>query len=62
MQSDGASRGLSKIGVVAVAPGDGFRALFPSMGAAAIVEGGQTMNPSRPGHPGRDRLGRATRS
>jgi uncharacterized protein len=40
------SRGLSKIGVVAVSPGPGFRALFSSMGAAAIVEGGQTMNPS----------------
>jgi hypothetical protein len=38
--------GLSKIGVVAVSPGPGFRALFTSMGAAAIVEGGQTMNPS----------------
>jgi DAK2 domain fusion protein YloV len=38
--------GLSKIGVVAVSPGAGFRALFTSMGAAAIVEGGQTMNPS----------------
>jgi DAK2 domain fusion protein YloV len=40
------SRGLSKIGVVAVSPGIGFRALFSSMGAAAIVDGGQTMNPS----------------
>ena len=40
------TRGLSKIGVVAVSPGAGFRALFSSMGAAAIVEGGQTMNPS----------------
>lgn len=40
------NRGLSKIGVVAVSPGPGFRALFSSMGAAAIVEGGQTMNPS----------------
>jgi DAK2 domain fusion protein YloV len=39
-------RGLSNIGVVAVSPGAGFRALFTSMGAAAIVEGGQTMNPS----------------
>jgi DAK2 domain fusion protein YloV len=38
--------GLSRIGVVAVSPGPGFRALFTSMGAAAIVEGGQTMNPS----------------
>lgn len=38
--------GLSKIGVVVVSPGAGFRALFSSMGAAAIVQGGQTMNPS----------------
>lgn len=38
--------GLSSIGVVAVSPGPGFRALFTSMGAAAIVGGGQTMNPS----------------
>ena len=38
--------GLSKIGVVAVSPGPGFRALFTSMGAASIVEGGQSMNPS----------------
>jgi DAK2 domain fusion protein YloV len=39
-------RGLSTTGVVAVTMGAGFRALFSSMGAAAIVEGGQTMNPS----------------
>jgi dihydroxyacetone kinase-like predicted kinase len=39
-------RGLSTTGVVAVTMGSGFRALFASMGAAAIVEGGQTMNPS----------------
>jgi len=39
-------RGLSTIGVATIAPGRGFRALFTSMGAAAIVEGGQTMNPS----------------
>jgi DAK2 domain fusion protein YloV len=32
--------------VVAVAAGDGNRVLFESMGAASIVEGGQTMNPS----------------
>jgi len=38
--------GLSSIGVVVVSPGAGFRALFSSMGAAAIVQGGQTMNPS----------------
>jgi hypothetical protein len=32
--------------VVAVVAGDGNRALFESLGAATIVEGGQTMNPS----------------
>ncbi len=35
-----------KIGVVAVVPGAGFQELFRGMGAAALVEGGQTMNPS----------------
>lgn len=39
-------RGLSKIGVIAVSPGPGFKALFTSMGAAAIIDGGQSMNPS----------------
>ena len=33
-------------GVVAVVAGDGNRALFESLGATKIVEGGQTMNPS----------------
>ncbi len=35
-----------QIAVVAVAPGTGFARVFASLGAAAIVEGGQTMNPS----------------
>ena len=35
-----------QIAVVAVAPGPGIAAVFASLGAAAIVEGGQTMNPS----------------
>jgi len=34
------------IGVVAVAAGSGMREVFKSLGAAAIVPGGQTMNPS----------------
>ena len=38
--------GLSKIGVIAVSPGPGFKALFTSMGAAATIDGGQSMNPS----------------
>ena len=35
-----------QIGVVAVSPGPGFTRLLASMGAAAIVSGGQTNNPS----------------
>jgi hypothetical protein len=34
------------IGVVAVSPGKGISRIFASLGVAAIVEGGQTMNPS----------------
>jgi fatty acid kinase len=36
----------STSGVVAVVVGDGNRRLFESLGAAKIIEGGQTMNPS----------------
>jgi uncharacterized protein len=35
-----------QIGVVVVSPGIGISRIFASLGAAAIVEGGQTMNPS----------------
>ena len=35
-----------QIGVVVVSPGHGISRVFASLGAAAIVEGGQTMNPS----------------
>jgi hypothetical protein len=35
-----------QIAVVAVAPGIGIARVFASLGAAGIVEGGQTMNPS----------------
>jgi hypothetical protein len=35
-----------QIAVVAVAPGQGIARVFASLGVAAIVEGGQTMNPS----------------
>lgn len=35
-----------QIAVVAVAPGSGLARVFASLGVAAIVEGGQTMNPS----------------
>ncbi len=34
------------IAVVAVSPGIGFSRIFASLGAAAIIKGGQTMNPS----------------
>ncbi|MEA3309137.1 MAG: DAK2 domain-containing protein [Chloroflexota bacterium] len=34
------------IGVVAVAAGEGMVQIFQSLGAAAVVQGGQTMNPS----------------
>jgi hypothetical protein len=57
-QMEGIDRGASKdrlelanleagqIAVVAVSPGVGISRVFASLGAAAIVEGGQTMNPS----------------
>lgn len=35
-----------QIAVVAISPGKGLSKIFASLGAAAIVEGGQTMNPS----------------
>jgi len=34
------------IGIVSVAPGDGFREILGSLGADSVVSGGQTMNPS----------------
>ena len=37
---------LKKYGFVAVAAGDGLAEIFRSLGADAMVEGGQTMNPS----------------
>ncbi|NIP98740.1 MAG: hypothetical protein GWO24_37175, partial [Akkermansiaceae bacterium] len=35
-----------QIATVAVAPGQGIARVFASLGVAALVEGGQTMNPS----------------
>ena len=35
-----------QIAVVVVSPGDGLSRIFASLGAAAVVKGGQTMNPS----------------
>jgi fatty acid kinase len=37
---------LCGIGTVVVAPGQGLRQVFESLGASAVVSGGQTMNPS----------------
>lgn len=37
---------LAKIGVVAVSQGDGFSEILTNLGVMAIVNGGQTMNPS----------------
>lgn len=36
----------SEFGIVTVAMGSGLKALFESLGAAVVIEGGQTMNPS----------------
>ena len=36
----------SQIGVIAVASGEGLARVFASLGAVAVVRGGQTMNPS----------------
>lgn len=36
----------SSISIVAVAPGDGLKKVFESLGASYVVSGGQTMNPS----------------
>jgi uncharacterized protein len=36
----------TEVGIVAVAPGDGFAAIFHSLNVDAVVGGGQTMNPS----------------
>ena len=38
--------GAKQLGVVAVAPGTGFREIFRGLGVDQVVEGGQTMNPS----------------
>jgi len=36
----------SKVGIVAVVPGQGLQRVFESLGVNAVVSGGQTMNPS----------------
>ena len=37
---------MLETGVVAVVPGAGNKRLFESYGAARVIEGGQSMNPS----------------
>jgi DAK2 domain fusion protein YloV len=41
-----AAEGVDRIGVIAVVPGPGLQRVFESLGVAAVVPGGQTMNPS----------------
>lgn len=36
----------TKVGIVAVVPGEGLQRVFESLGVSAVVSGGQTMNPS----------------
>jgi len=38
--------GPDDVALITISPGAGFSRIFASLGAAAIVEGGQTMNPS----------------
>jgi DAK2 domain fusion protein YloV len=45
-QPSGPAEPLSGIGTVAVAAGQGLMQVFESLGATAVVHGGQTMNPS----------------
>ena len=45
-RSDRLSRRIEGTGVVAVAAGEGNRALFLELGCGAVVDGGQSMNPS----------------
>jgi uncharacterized protein len=40
------SKEKAKYGIVTVSMGEGIRNLFKSIGATAVIEGGQTMNPS----------------
>jgi DAK2 domain fusion protein YloV len=45
-QPSAPAESLSGIGTVVVAPGPGLMKVFESLGASAVVSGGQTMNPS----------------
>jgi len=46
LDAGGGQHATLETGLVAVCPGRGNRRLFESMGAARVIEGGQTMNPS----------------
>jgi uncharacterized protein len=46
LASEKSNEPVSELGVVAVAPGAGFRRIFRSLNVGAVVTGGQTMNPS----------------
>jgi len=41
-----AAEPATKIGIVAVVPGQGLQRVFESLGVSSVVSGGQTMNPS----------------
>jgi DAK2 domain fusion protein YloV len=41
-----ATEEITDIATICVAPGDGLKRIFESLGASAVVRGGQTMNPS----------------
>ncbi len=45
-RSSVATEEVTDIATVCVVPGDGLRRVFQSLGASAIIHGGQTMNPS----------------
>lgn len=45
-KEDKPSKEKANYGVIAVAAGDGLKALFESLGSSVVIEGGQTMNPS----------------
>lgn len=45
-QEDAKSKEQSEHAIITVAMGSGIKALFESLGATVVIEGGQTMNPS----------------
>ncbi len=55
-RQENSGRETAGVGTVAVVAGDGMRRIFESLGVAAVVPGGQTMNPST------EEIARAVRS